>query len=185
MASDSLTSQSGPSVLRGTVPVRSAMEVLQVGYLHAVAAAARCQLSQPNPDRGLDWTITHEATSHTFDSEALLKVQLKSTYQLSPEPSGETFPFVLKNAHLAKLAQSPVTVPRILIVQIVPREVEDWVLSNPTELFVRHQAYWVNLEGVSSTGEKTTTVHVPTDHVFDDIALCDMMELVGQGGVPT
>jgi hypothetical protein len=160
------------------------MEVLQVGYLHAVAAAARCQLSQPQPDRGLDWTITHEAASHVHDSEALLKVQLKSTYQRLPVSDETSFPFQLANEHLAKLARSPVTIPRILIVMIVPRDIRDWVFSRPTEMLVRHQAYWVNLEGVQPTGTKKTTVRVHTDHVFDDIALCKVMELIGQGGVP-
>lgn len=40
-----LPERMGP--LRGTLATTACMETLQVGYLHAVAAAAGCSLSQP------------------------------------------------------------------------------------------------------------------------------------------
>lgn len=66
-----------------------------MGYLHAVAAAAGCSLSQPFPDNGIDWHVSHGAPAHTVDDEVTIKVQLKCTYQIprthraprSPSPS--------------------------------------------------------------------------------------------------
>src|ERR1700753_343643 len=52
-----------PTVLRGGLATTSCMETLQVGYLHAVAAAAGCSLSQPFPDNGIDLHLSH--SSHT------------------------------------------------------------------------------------------------------------------------
>src|SRR4051794_18849796 len=83
--------------LRGEVDVTAAMEVLQIAYLHAVVAAARCSLAAPLPDRGIDWTITHESPAHSPGPEVDLKVQLKSTQTVSVPVAGSSFAFTLKN----------------------------------------------------------------------------------------
>ncbi|MFE0201559.1 DUF4365 domain-containing protein, partial [[Kitasatospora] papulosa] len=67
--------------LRGALATTACMETLQVGYLHAVAAAAGCSLSQPFPDNGIDWHVSHSAPGHIVDDEVTIKVQLKATYQ--------------------------------------------------------------------------------------------------------
>src|SRR5690349_4380805 len=102
--------------VRGTLATTACMETLQVGYLHAVAAAAGCSLSQPFPDNGIDWHVSHGAPGHTVDDEVTVKVQLKCTYQIAPNPPGATFSFTLDNAHLVKLARTPVSVHKILVV---------------------------------------------------------------------
>lgn len=82
--------------LRGDLADTASMEILQIGYLHAVAAAAKCSIAAPNPDKRLDWIITHQSSAHTAgDDEATLKVALKSTTQVTPKLAGETFPFTL------------------------------------------------------------------------------------------
>ncbi|MCC3773053.1 DUF4365 domain-containing protein, partial [Streptomyces sp. UNOC14_S4] len=67
---------------RGALATTACMETLQVGYLHAVAAAAGCTLAQPFPDYGIDWHVSHSAPGHAVDDEVTIKVQLKCTYQL-------------------------------------------------------------------------------------------------------
>ncbi|MGQ4444511.1 DUF4365 domain-containing protein, partial [Streptomyces violaceoruber] len=59
---------------RGSLATTACMETLQVGYLHAVAAAAGCSLSQPFPDNGIDWHVSHSAPGHTVDDEVTIKV---------------------------------------------------------------------------------------------------------------
>ena len=116
--------------LRGALATTACMETLQVGYLHAVAAAAGCSLSQPFPDNGIDWHVSHGAAGHTVDDEVTIKVQLKCTYQIAPHPPGPTFSFTLDNAHLVKLARTPVSVHKILVVMLVPRSQDDWLRSS-------------------------------------------------------
>src|SRR5690242_9532615 len=65
---------------RGALAMTACMETLQVGYLHAVAAASGCSLAQPFPDNGIDWHVSHAAPDHTVDDEVTIKVQLKCTY---------------------------------------------------------------------------------------------------------
>ncbi len=170
--------------LRGDVPIRTAMEQLQVGYLHAVAATAGCSLSSPIPDRGIDWHIDHASSQHTVDSEVTIKVALKSTFQVQALPPAPYFSFTLDNDHLEKLSGVAPTIHRLLVVMVVPRMMQHWVLSTGNFLQLRHCAYWVNLAGQAITGKDKTNVHVQTDHVFDDLALCEIMKTVGQGGVP-
>ncbi|MFD6532388.1 DUF4365 domain-containing protein [Streptomyces sp. NPDC060184] len=170
--------------LRGTLATTACMETLQVGYLHAVAAAAGCSLSQPFPDNGVDWHLSHGAPAHTVDDEVTVKVQLKCTYQLPPHPRGGTFPFTLDNAHLVKLARTPVSVHRILVVMIVPRAQDDWLRAGHDRLDLRHCCYWINLAGHPVTGRLRTTVRIPTSRIFDDRAVCEIMARVGAGGRP-
>ncbi|MEU8758371.1 DUF4365 domain-containing protein [Streptomyces sp. NPDC048659] len=172
--------------LRGSLATTACMETLQVGYLHAVAAAAGCSLSQPFPDNGIDWHVSHGAPGHTVDDEVTIKVQLKCTYQLPPRTPGgpPAFSFTLDNEHLVKLARTPVAVHKILVVMLVPRDREDWLRAGHDRLDLRHCCYWINLAGHPVTGRRRTTVRVPTTRIFDDRALCEIMARVGVGGSP-
>ncbi|CAM5615224.1 hypothetical protein SALBM217S_05546 [Streptomyces griseoloalbus] len=118
------------------------METLQVGYLHAVAAAAGCSLSQPFPDNGIDWHVSHSAPATSSTTRSTIKVQLKATSQIAPHPRGRSFSFTLDNAHLEKLARTPVSVHKILVVMILPRSQDDWLRAGHDRLDLRHCCYW-------------------------------------------
>ncbi|KUL35206.1 hypothetical protein ADL22_28220 [Streptomyces sp. NRRL F-4489] len=169
---------------RGGLATTACMETLQVGYLHAVAAASGCSLAQPFPDNGIDWHLSHAAPGHTVDDEVTIKVQLKCTYQTAPRPPGPTFGFTLDNDHLVKLARTPVAVHKILVVMLVPRDPDDWLRAGPDRLELRHCCYWINLAGHPVTGRRRTTVRIPTTRIFDDRALRAIMARVGAGGRP-
>lgn len=170
--------------LRGGLATTSCMETMQVGYLHAVAAAAGCSLAQPFPDNGIDWHLSHSSRAHAVDDEVTIKVQLKCTYQVAPCPAGPTFAFTLENEHLAKLARNPASVHKILVVMLVPRTQEEWLRASHDRLELRHCCYWTNLAGHAVTGKRKTTVRIPTSRIFDDRALCEIMTRVGAGGRP-
>lgn len=148
--------------LRGTLATTACMETLQVGYLLAVAAAAGCSLSQPFPDNGIDWHVSHGAPGHVVDDEVTIKVQLKCTYRTPARPPGATFAFTLDNAHLVKLARTPVPVHKILVVMLVPRSQDEWLRAGHDRLDLRHCCYWTNLAGHAVTGRHRTTVRIPT-----------------------
>lgn len=183
MATVSLSGQnSGP--LRGDLRIKSRMEMLQDGYIRAVAAAAGCTMAKPEPDDGIDWVLTHTSTKHPGDPQVDLKVQLKSTSQSQPNPQSGYVSVKLSNARFELLAQNPVIVHRILIALIIPKNVEKWVRASHNYMELRHCAYWVNIAGAKPTGTEESSVRVPTSNVFDDIALCDIMRRVGSGGTP-
>jgi hypothetical protein len=176
-----------PPVVRGDIAVTARMETLQDGYLHAVAAAAGCTLARPVPDVWkTDWILDHPSTQHVADPVSPLRVQLKSTQQISPTDieNKESFSFSLPNDLLMSLAHTPVTVVRLLVVLILPSDVAAWIKATPDYLALHHCAYWVNLEGQSITGEMSTTVQIPCANVFDDVALCHIMSKIGKGQKP-
>jgi Domain of unknown function (DUF4365) len=170
--------------VRGALATTSCMETLQIGYLHAVAAAAGCTLSPAFPGNGIDWHISHTARGHSVGSEVTIKAQLVCTDRIPPHPGGPSFGLTLDNEHLVALARTPVSVPTILVVMIAPRAMGEWLRASPDRLELRHCCYWTNLAGHAVIGRHKTNVRIPTSRIFDDRALCEIMTRVGAGGRP-
>ncbi len=73
-------------------------------------------------------------------------------------------------------------VPRILVVLLMPQELDEWVQQTPEELCLRHCAYWMSLEGQPDLPNTTSvTVRVPTTQVFSSDQLTDMMRKAENG----
>jgi hypothetical protein len=75
-------------------------------------------------------------------------------------------------------------VHKILVVMVLPKNIDDWIEAEHDYLAIRHCCYWANLAGVQLSGADKTTVPIPTDQVFDHEALCGMMQRIGRGGKP-
>jgi hypothetical protein len=178
-----VTKSVGLTAARGEIAVTASMEKLQDAYLGAIAAAAGCELSKPDPDPGLDWTIGHKSKKHTRVRTAKIDVGLKSTYQTGPSDNGE-FSFTLKNEHHATLSEPLLYYPRLLVVMVLPKDVDAWVWSRTNWMIMRHSMYWVNLRGAQPTGNEKTNVRVPYAQRFDAPELCRILQLVGSGGTP-
>ncbi|MEU7601939.1 DUF4365 domain-containing protein [Streptomyces sp. NPDC041003] len=170
--------------LRGELPKKQRMEMLQDSYLRAVAAAAGCTMAKPEPDDGIDWVLSHASNAHTADCQIDLKIQLKSTWTSGPNPKNGFVSVNLSNNRLKLLAQSPVIVHRILVAMIVPEDVAEWVEASHDIFSLRHCAYWSSVTGLQPSGIENTAVRVPTSQIFDDKTLCDIMARVGVGGTP-
>ena len=69
----------------------------------------------------------------------------------------------------------------------VPKDLADWTAADHDSLSVRYCAYWVNVEGepgVDETAVERVKVTAPKNQIFNDVALCDIMERIGRGGKP-
>lgn len=170
--------------LRGSLRKKDRMEMLQDSYLQAVAAAAGCSMAKPSPDDGIDWELIHSSESHEVDCQINLKVQLKSTWTTAVNPTNGFVSVNLSNKRLEMLARHPVAIHRILVAMIVPQEVASWVEASHDYLALRHCAYWRSVTGEVATGIENSAIRVPTDKIFDDVALCGIMERIGKGGTP-
>ncbi|MFC4534604.1 DUF4365 domain-containing protein [Sphaerisporangium dianthi] len=176
----------GSLVVRGDIPKTECMQTLQIGYLHAVAAAAGCSLQPHHQDyRGIDWDVTHGASLHlSEEKEATIKVQLKATTQYPLPPDGEDFALTLSNRHLRKLNYQNPSIPRLLVAMLTPADMAEWVKADHALTELRRCCYWVNLAGVQLSGKDRTTIRIPAEQIFDDVALCEIMIRVGAGGTP-
>ena len=121
--------------LRGSLATTACMETLQVGYLHAVAAAAGCSLSQPFPDNGIDWHVSQQrrrpCRRRRSDDQGAAQVHLPDP--AAPAGRGLLLP-ELDNDHLVKLAPTPVSVHKILVVRPVPRSRDEWLRAGHDRL---------------------------------------------------
>lgn len=173
--------------LRGSTDrANDLMEQFQDAYVCSVVAAAGAVVSgRPAIDEGVDLTLTHRADSHIDDGVARLEVQLKSTAAISARK--DFLSIQVRNDRFNYLATKDPSTPKILVAMHVPESQEDWVRTESNYLKLHHHCFWINLDGfepVENTRDRKTTVRVPTIEVFDDLALCKIMQRIGQGGKP-
>lgn len=168
--------------LRGEVNPTQRMESLQRGYLQAVTAAAGCTIGSFDIDDGIDALIKHRSSEHNSGRDQVLQVQLKSTATVPAGADGAvSVQFKLDRFEL--FAEPDPTVHKIVVIMVQPVSPDEWIVASHDCLTLRHCSYWVNIAGDLSTAANPT-VSAPRAQIFDDIALCSIMERVGQGGAP-
>jgi hypothetical protein len=97
-------------------------------------------------------------------------------------PAGASFPFRLDAATFGRLTEQS-HIPRLLVVCLLPPDIDQWMVADTrtSMLHLRHINYWFVPRADQHTGRTQTTVHIPTNQVFDDMALCAIMRRVGRG----
>lgn len=184
-------SEPGPVVLPSRPPLRGSakrhadlMEALQASYVRAVAASAGCVIyGKPEIDEGVDMVLSHTADAHQNEHVARLEVQMKSTSSFKDPKSGFISASMSGERWNYFCTENP-TVDKIIVIMFVPKDQTDWTTATHDYLSVRHCAYWVNIAGESPTDKPKVAVKAPTTQIFNDVALCDIMERVGRGGTP-
>lgn len=161
-------------------------EQLSVAYIRAVAAAAGFSCTKPEvDDDSVDVLI---ACSGSYGDDVVLRsprieLQAKATAEPHPLTDHEEclkYPLSVKNYDDLRGAT---LVPRILVVMIVPQNVEDWIEQDDERLLVRYSAYWVSLYNEPETTNGTTiTVGLPKKQLFNVENLRIMMDTVSRGG---
>jgi hypothetical protein len=173
-------------VLRGS-PGRHTdfMEQLQLGYIRAVAAAAGCVLSQPDIDEGIDLFATHRSPSHTFpaDNVARLEIQLKATSDFVGKSSNHVS-VDMRRDRWDYFRTHENTIPKIVVIMNLPKLQEDWTLADHDSFAIFHCSYWVNLADEPESTAQRPIAKAPKSQIFDDVALCGIMQRIGQGGRP-
>lgn len=75
--------------------------------------------------------------------------------------------------------------PRILVVVLVPENLEDWLQQSESEICMRNCAYWVSLRGQPERQNTTNiTVELPRSNQLTVEALKSIMQRLSQGGLP-
>lgn len=98
-------------------------ELFSIAYVRAIAAVAACNHSKPELDReSIDLHITgFDATGIPIQLDVQLKCTADNTYK-----SNTSISYDLKQKNYNDLC-AVVSVPRILIVMIVPDDLGDWL----------------------------------------------------------
>jgi len=174
----------GASLVRGDVDLSALKEMLSLAYVRAVAASAGCTVHRPEPDViGVDLALTLPVSS-PVRRITQLDIQVKST--TGDVPVGVDFPYELKGSHFNAL-RTPhlqLATPRILVVFILPPDIDDWLEHLAAHTLMRRAAYWLSLMGQAETTQGSKTVRVPTSQAFTVDSVCDLHEQMRSGVWP-
>ncbi|MDE2940373.1 MAG: DUF4365 domain-containing protein [Chloroflexota bacterium] len=151
------------------------MEQYSLTYVRAVANGAGLQVTRPEPDvDSVDGVI-----SSTTGKRPRIDFQAKATTLGMPRDGNVHFPLSIKNYN--DLRAETIS-PRILVVLLMPKDIDDWMTQSEEELCLRYCAYWLCLEGYPDTTNSTSvTVEVPTANILNVDQLTSMMGKVERG----
>ncbi|QHU98691.1 DUF4365 domain-containing protein [Synechocystis sp. CACIAM 05] len=158
-------------------------EEFSYAYIHAVAAAAG--YSCANATRlldmeGIDVTITALGVQGTRRCPRI-DIQVKCTSR-DDTVHKDAIHYPLEVAAYNNLRFDDPTIPYILVVVLVPDDLDKWLLHSEDELLLRRCGYWKSLAGEPETRNTTSiTVHVPRANLFTPESLKNFMQNFGIG----
>lgn len=147
-----------------------------LAHIEAVAAHAGFQVEEVVVDRdSVDGTLKAD-----FGRRPRIEFQAKATARDVVRGSYIHFPLPVKNYDDLRLEAIN---PRILIVAILPPEIEDWVNQTDEELCLRYCSYWMSLTGEAATSNRNTvTVRLPLGNMFNSAQLAALMQRTERTG---
>ena len=113
------------------------------------------------------------------------RVELQLICRAAQIPAEEMLSCSIKLKNYDDLRDMDVLIPRILIVVLVPDDPNDWISHSEAEMALRRCGYWVSLRGLPpSENETGQTVYIPRRQKFTVNSLQEIMQRIGQGGLP-
>lgn len=110
-----------------------------------------------------------------------LELQLKCTSTDILDGRRARFPLPIKNYNDLRISS---LVPRILVVVLVPKSLDDWLRHSETEMCLRRCGYWVSLREQPETQNLTAvTVELPRSNQFTVESITSVMNRISQGGL--
>lgn len=152
-------------------------EQFSLAYIRAVAAQAGCQTTLWEDDyNSVDGTLRADFGRKV----AKIDFQAKATSQQIVRGENIHFPLPIKNYNDLRAADT--TMPRILIVVLMPSDKSQWLTQNHERLCLRHCGYWLSLEKHQEVSNTTSvTVHIPLANMFNAEQLVDLMTRAEKG----
>lgn len=158
------------------------MEQYQIGLIRSIASAAGCEYLPMQPDQGIDALIARYEGS-VMDSQ--IQVQLKAVSgqsrwnadrsRIHAELSAERYADAIK-------PKEDLIIRTIFLILDLPAEVDAWIDCQNESMQLHNHCYWVSLEGKPSVlGTQNVRISAPIEHLFDDAALCEILEKVKEG----
>lgn len=174
MAADDLP---GPG--RGNMAQSAAQQEFQTAYLHALCAIAGCTHFEQKPDiTGIDYRLTQVRGDPSWIAD--IDIQLKTTTHQS-DLKDDHLSFSLDKAHYDLLRTDKISVQRLLVVMLLPHNIDHWLEQSEERLSMLRCAYWVSLLGRPEIVTATKTVHLPRTQVLTVDALQHLMHKVRAG----
>ncbi|SNQ47494.1 conserved hypothetical protein [Frankia canadensis] len=166
----------------GSLHASECQQAYSIAFAYAIAAAARCTISEPRSDvETIDYTV-RQAQNHRRYSSAVVDVQMKCTTQDVLRDDGVHWS--LKRAHYDGLRDPDTYHRKILVVLVVPPDVTTWLDTEPDRMILRGRAFWTCLEGEGPAAGSSKTVLLPRRNTYNVEQLLGILQRIGDGGRP-
>ena len=145
-------------------------------FIRALASAAGLIVSRADLDvTGEDFTIVGKGAV-AGKRHPKIDVQIKSWS--SPAGVGAEWSYAMSVEHFNELAGMDYSLPRFLILVIVPKSHHQYAVAQPSQLVLNHSAYWASLQHLSRidpTTQTRVTVHIPRANLVTTQSLWSLM----------
>lgn len=163
--------------------INTQKEEFSYAYINAVASAAGYSFQiapRPLDQVGVDVTITG-LVSPGSRRRTRLDLQVKCTSRDLTDNDFIRYPLEMKNYEELR-NNNPDDDPLILVIVLVPENVNDWLHQAEDELCLKHCAYWLSLRRQPQSKNQTTvTVYVPRQNIFNVDTLRHLMQRIAMG----
>ncbi|MEQ9355896.1 DUF4365 domain-containing protein [Coleofasciculus chthonoplastes] len=106
--------------------------------------------------------------------------KLKCTSRAILDKNYLKYPLKVKNYEELRVPQQ--YPPLILVVVVVPDNINDWLYQSEEELCLKRCGYWISLAGETSTeNQETVTVSIPRVNRFTVNSLTSLMQCIARG----
>jgi hypothetical protein len=157
-------------------------EALTRVYIQAVAARCGMSVSYRDYDYGIDVTlhdIQHQGGEYT-ETGWKLDIQAKSI--VNPRMTRNAVHYDLRVETYEALRRETIGMPRILVLFILPQDEKAWLDLTEEALLIRKAAYWLSLEGMNPTPNKSMVrIEIPRRNLFSPTGLRGIMERIQKG----
>lgn len=156
------------------------MEQFNVAYIHAMAAQAGLNPSQPAvDDDSVDLQLSAKNWVGGSRRSPMIQLQLKCTAAATVANGVIKFALPIKNYD--DLRATDLMLPRYLAVMRVPQDDATWIQHNADHMALLNDCYWVSLRGLpETTNTATVTVDIPLTQRLTTESLRGLLSLASQ-----
>lgn len=156
----------------------------QFSYAHVFAIATAAGYSFQLAPRPLDYDGIDAIIAGRDETNLIryprLELQVKSTSAEIISPDSIRYPLPIKNYDDLRIEH--LQTPRILVLVLIPADLQDWTRQSDQELCLRHAAYWISLQGQPASQNQTTvTISIPRQNILNIDALQGLMRRIAAG----
>lgn len=159
-------------------------ECIGSAYTRALVSYAGYNICISEHDYGFDGKILDveydEEYKRYSESGFLINFQLKSTVDYELKDDMIIYDLEVKN-YRDLIRPNPGS-PRILILYLMPREKEKWLINDHERLIIERGAWWYSLKGLPECSNKDKKrIKIPAGNLLSVESLNEMMKRVKEG----
>ncbi len=169
------------------MPIPDSHTKERISIVHAMAIAARAGVSfhpKGNPEYGTDAYFSHVNVlkdGSYQDTGYIINCQLKSTTDFRLTETEVVYDMEVEAYN--KLVSWEGTTPIILVVLCLPKEIEQWMEIDESQLKLRKCCYWAIISGERTDNDSTKRIKIPRNQCFTPEALVELFGMIKRGEI--